>query len=501
MKKKLLANMSTSVLAQLVAVISGFVLPRLILQQFGSEVNGLTQSIKQFLGIISFLDLGVGQVVRSALYGPLQKKDQEKISSIMASGGKFYRHIAYALAVYVGLLMIGYPWLLSRDLGWAFTAALIGAMAISSFAQYYFGIINEQLLHADQRGYVIYSLQIVTTLLNLLMCIWIIRMGGSIQEVKLVTSVCYLLKPVVICFYIKKRYSINKKIRYSGEPIAQKWNGIAQHVSAVVLESTDSIVLTLFSTLSNVSVYSVYYMVIYSVQQFYQAATAGIQSAVGALWAKQDREALHSMFSWLEMGMHFATVFLFSCVGILIVPFVRVYTSGLTDADYIQPLFAFVLVLAYAVRCLRTPYNILILAGGHYKQTQKCHVAAAVLNLTISVAAVAAWGLVGIAVGTLAALAYQTGWMMIYDSRNLLCWPLGKMIKQIGVDLLTAALIVLACWRIEMHEISYFAWFVMAVQVAVIALAITAAMAAVFYRREFARLLRRIARGRLHKKG
>jgi O-antigen/teichoic acid export membrane protein len=181
------------------------------------------------------------------------------------------------------------------------------------------------------------------------------------------------------------------------------------------------------------------------------------------------------------MLLHFLVVFLFSCIAVLIVPFVKVYTNGLTDADYIQPVFAAVLTLAYAVRCLRTPYNILILAGGHYKQTQTCHIVAAVLNIVISVAAVWLWGLVGIAIGTLVALTYQTLWMMIYNSKNLLKWPLRKIIKQLLVDTLTAVIILVStCW-VELHTVSYWGWFRMAVPVALIAFAVTVIMAMLFY--------------------
>lgn len=494
MKKKMILNTATSLLAQLVAVIYGFVLPRLILEQFGSEINGLTQSIKQFLGIINFLDLGVGQVMRSALYGPLANKNKEQISSVMASGSKFYRHLALMLAGYVVVLACVYPYLVDENFGWVYTATLIAAMAIGSFVQYYFGIINEQLIHADQRGYVIFTLQIVCNVLSTAVCVWILYAGGSIHMVKLVTSLIFLIRPLVIYLYIQRNYRIDRKIKYSGEPISQKWNGIAQHISAVVLDGTDTIVLTLFSTLSNVSVYSVYYMVIASLQQLYQSATAGVQSAAGALWAKQDQDAQNKMFAATEMGLHFVTVFLFSCVGLLIVPFVRVYTNGLTDANYIQPLFAGLLSLAYGVRCLRTPYNIWILAAGHYKQTQRCHVTAAVLNLTISVVAVWRWGLVGIAVGTLVAMLYQTMWMAIYNTKNLLKRPLRSVMKQFGVDILTAGTICLLAGSITLGQVSYLGWFVMAVKVGLIALAVTALSAVIFYRKQVMALLKR--RGR-----
>lgn len=494
MKKKMIMNTTTSVLAQLVAVVYGFVLPRLILEQFGSEVNGLTQSISQFLGVIHFLDLGVGQVVRSALYRPLINGDEDRISAVMASGGKFYRRLAWMLAAYVAVLMCVYPYLADQNFGWLFTAALIAAMAINSFAQYYFGIMNEQLIHADQRGYLIYTLQVVVHVCNIAVCVWMIHRNCSIHAVKLAASLIHLIRPCAISLYIRRKYRINRKIRYAGEPISQKWNGIAQHISAVVLDGTDTIVLTLLSTLRNVSVYSVHYLVIAGIQNFYQAATAGIQSAAGALWAKGDTDAQNKMFEATEMALHSVTVFLFCCTGLLIVPFVRVYTSGLTDAQYIQPLFAAILTLAYGIRCLRTPYNIWILAAGHYKQTQICHITAAAMNLIISVIAVARWGLVGVAVGTLIAMIYQTGWMAWYNTKALLKRPAGGVAKRFTVDGVTAAVICLLAGRIPLPQVSYFGWLLMAVQVALIALAVSALSALVFYRQQTMFFVRKLGR-------
>ena len=64
--KKLALNTVTSLLLQIVSVLSGFILPRLILGAFGTNVNGLVNSISQFLGVITLLDLGVGAVVQSS---------------------------------------------------------------------------------------------------------------------------------------------------------------------------------------------------------------------------------------------------------------------------------------------------------------------------------------------------------------------------------------------------------------------------------------------------
>lgn len=455
MRKKLLAkNTVASLLSQITALVCGFILPRLFLEYFGSEVNGLVNSITQFLGVISFLELGVGAVVQSSLYKPLAEGDKQQVSRVMVSADRFFRRLAQILLGYVLLLVTVYPLIANQSFGYLYTATLIAAISISSFSQYYFGIVNSLLLNADQRGYIQYNAQTITVVLNTVVCVFMIKLGGSVQLVKLTTSLIYLARPLALRIYVNRRYQIDWKIQYDGEPIQQKWNGVAQHIAAVVLDGTDTIVLTLLSTLSNVSIYSVYFMVIKGVKTLFLSMTNGIQSLLGELWARQELEELRKTFGWTEWCIHTGTTFVFSCTAALIVPFVRVYTAGINDANYIQPAFAILLTLANAMHCLRLPYNIMVLAAGHYKQTQKNYIVAATINIVLSVLTVKAWGLIGVAIGTFAAMAYQTVWLAIYDSKHFVSWPMKSVIKQFAVDGITAVFIVVISGILTMHSVT-----------------------------------------------
>lgn len=492
--KKLALNTITSLALQVVSVICGFILPRLILESFGSDVNGLVNSITQFLGVITLLDLGVGAVVQSALYKPLADNDTDMISKIYVSANNFFRRLAEILLVYVVLLMIFYPMLVNKSFGHMYTALLIAAICISSFAQYYFGIVNSLLLNADQRGYIQYVAQIITLILNTFACYIIIKLGASIQIVKLTTSLIFLLRPLFLVFYVKKHYSIDQKITYTEEPIKQKWNGMAQHFAAYVLSGTDNIVLTLFSTLSNVSIYSVYYMAIAGVRSALLSITNGFQSLIGEMLAKKETMKLNAFFGFVEWFLHTGTTLVFGCTGVLIVDFVRVYTYGINDADYIQPLFAVLITIANAGHCLRLPYNILILAAGHYKQTQSNYIIAMILNIVVSIATVKMWGLVGVAIGTLIAMAYQTVWMAKYDSKNIICWPFKNFLKQCGVDAIIVIIASLATFKIPMLSVSYVSWFLLAIEVFGIWLIISIVINTIFYRERVLSIFIRVKR-------
>ena len=489
--KKLAFNTISSLVYQVTVVICGLILPRFILQFFGTEVNGLVNSITQFLGIIAFLDLGVGAVIQSSLYKPLAQKDNESISKIMVSGGRFFRKIAYILLGYVVVLIGVYPFINSGEFDFGYTALLIVSMCISSFAQYYFGVVDRLLLTADQRGYIQYNAQSITLILNTAACVGFMYLGASIQIVKLTTSLVYLVRPIVLRIYVNKHYSINRKIKYDGEPIKQKWNGMAQHVSAVVLDGTDTIVLTLFSTLSNVSIYSVYYMVVHNVKNLLVSMANGLQAYLGELWAKQDVKKLKRFFKKMQWILHTGTIYIFGCCGILILPFIQVYTAGITDADYYQPLFAFLITAANAVHGLRLPYNLAILAAGDYKNTQRCYIIATILNIVISIACVFAWGLIGVAIGTLVAMAYQTVWMAVYNSKHLIKGEMRGFFKQIAIDAITVIAMWVATIWIELFSISYLSWFAMALEVAGISVVVVFLVNIIFYRKNSLEMLRR----------
>lgn len=490
--KKLALNTITSLILQLVTVVCGFILPRLILESFGSDVNGLVNSITQFLGVITLLDLGVGAVVQSALYKPLTEKDTDMISKIYVSANKFFRRLAEILLVYVVLLMIFYPLIVNKSFGHMYTALLIAAICISSFAQYYFGIVNSLLLNADQRGYIQYTAQIITLILNTIACYIVIKLGASIQIVKLTTSLIFLIRPFFLVLYVKKHYSINRKITYTEEPIKQKWNGMAQHFASYVLSGTDNIVLTLFSTLANVLIYSVYNIVILGVKNALLSMTNGFQSLIGEMLAKKETEKLNNFFGYVEWILHTGTTLIFGCTGVLLVNFVRVYTNGINDADYIQPLFAVLITVANAGHCLRLPYNILILAAGHYKQTQSNYIVAMILNIVISIATVKIWGLIGVSIGTLVAMAYQTVWMARYDSKNIICWPFKNFLKQCGVDVITVLIASLVTFKIPMLSVSYISWFLLALEIFAIWLVIAVLANIVFYRERVSSMFKRI---------
>lgn len=215
---------------------------------------------------------------------------------------------------------------------------------------------------------------------------------------------------------------------------------------------------------------------------------------IGELWAKKELDELRRVFAWTEWCIHTGTTFIFSCTAVLIVPFVQVYTTGIHDADYIQPLFALLLVGANAMHCLRLPYNIMVLAAGHYKQTQQNYIIAAILNIVISVLAVKNWGLIGVAIGTLIAMSYQTLWLSWYDSSHFIHYPMKLVMKQFLVDGIIAVSTIVTGRFLAINDLNYISWVLMAIRTTVITGILVFAINMIFYKEKMVSLIKKVIR-------
>lgn len=496
-KKKLMLNSASSLLYQLVTIICGFILPRYFLTYYGSEVNGLISSITQFLGFITLAECGVGAVVQSTLYKPLADKDAESVSKIVLSSERFFRRIAYILLGYVAVLMAVYPLITIKSFDYLYTLVLIFVISISSFAQYYFGMTYKLLLNADQLGFIQYVIHTAALLINTAACVVLMKCGASVHFVKLTTTLIFVMQPILLSGIAKRKYRIDRTIILTEEPIKQKWNGLAQHIATVVLGNTDTVVLTLLSTLENVSIYAVYHLVVNGVRQIVVSMTNGMQAMLGNMLAKNELNELNSSFDNIEWLLHTLVTFVFSVTAVLIVPFVKVYTKGITDADYIVPVFAYLITLAQASYCLRLPYNIMVLAAGHYKQTQWSAIIEAVINIVVSVVLVFRFGLIGVALGTLAAMAYRTVYLANYLKNNILQRKLRHFIKHLIVDVF-ATVFLLAILKVfsdfyTMRQVDYVSWFVLAVKVGLSALVVQIVVNIFFYGKKLRQFMMRFA--------
>lgn len=485
-KKRAIYNLVTSVFLQIISIICGLIVPKLIISTYGSNLNGLINSITQFLAYIMLLESGFGPVILSILYKPIANSDKNKIEKILKASESFFRKISFIFIVYIIFLCFIYPKFVNNTYDNLFTVSLIIIISLSTFSEYFFGLTYSIYLQAAQKKYVISIIRLITTIVNTIVICILIKNDCSILFVKLATALIYTLRPIIQYIYVKKKCNINLRSVKEKEMIEKKWDGLSQHIAGTIYTNTDVTLLSFFENMSEVSVYSVYNMVISAVKNFISILTSSVEAGFGDMIAKKEKDNLNKKFDIYEF-IYFTTItIVYSCTAVLIVQFVKVYTKGITDTNYIRNTFAFVLVTATFIHAIKSVYNSLAFTAGKFKETHVGSWIEAASNLVISFTLVFKYGIVGVAVGTLVSVLIRCIEFMIFTSKHILNRSTKKTFFRVLLCFFQYFVIYfIGNFLLDINVSSYFSWIIWAMIIFSMSVLIVVPINILSYKREF----------------
>ena len=418
MKNKVtLLNMISGLILQFFTLISGFILPKIILTCFGSEVNGLVSSLNQFLSYITLVEGGITGVIVANLYKPIAEQDNNKISSVLVTADRFYKKIGALFIAYSVILSIIYPLHFKTEFTFSYVCSLTLILSLTLLIQYMYSLTLRTLLNADKKGYVVNFTQTLIVIFNVLFALISVFIYPSIHVLKLISGSLFLLQPLIFNRYVKKNYKIDWKVEPDNSLIKSRWNGFAINLAAFIHNSTDVTVLTFLANLKTVSIYSVYSLVSSGIKQMINACLSGIAHTVGQAYAKKNWKELNQKLDIYEYIVLILVFFLFTVTALLITPFVQLYTKDIVDTDYNQPLFGFLLVLAEALYLIKLPHLNLAYSANKFKEITVPAYIEAMLNIMISVALVKWIGLIGVTIGTIVGMTYRMVFHVYYTSK------------------------------------------------------------------------------------
>lgn len=418
MKNKVtLLNMISGLILQFFTLISGFILPKIILTCFGSEVNGLVSSLNQFLSYITLVEGGITGVIVANLYKPIVEQDNNKISSVLVTADRFYKKIGALFIAYSVILSIIYPLHFKTEFTFSYVCSLTLILSLTLLIQYMYSLTLRTLLNADKKGYVVNFTQTLIVIFNVLFALISVFIYPSIHVLKLISGSLFLLQPLIFNRYVKKNYKIDWKVEPDNSLIKSRWNGFAINLAAFIHNSTDVTVLTFLANLKTVSIYSVYSLVSSGIKQMINACLSGIAHTVGQTYAKKNWKELNQKLDIYEYIVLILVFFLFTVTALLITPFVQLYTKDIVDTDYNQPLFGFLLVLAEALYLIKLPHLNLAYSANKFKEITVPAYIEAMLNIMISVALVKWIGLIGVTIGTIVGMTYRMVFHVYYTSK------------------------------------------------------------------------------------
>jgi len=468
-----LKNLICNVLLQVVTAISGLILPRLYLQIYGSALNGMVSSATQFMSYLSLVEAGISAASIVGLYTPLSQKDQTAVNEILSATKQFYTRTGIAYALLVFILAAIYPYLVNGQVDYSVSRWIILILSASNLVDYIFLGKYRVLLTADQKGYIVIITQIIGTLLNTYISVLLMKLKFSILFVKGVGTAIYILRCIAIYMYVRIHYpQLNFKERPNTKALSQRWSVLIHQIASVVLNNTNLIIMTLFlgsKSLIEVSVYTIYQMVATLVNTMLSSFTTALTPGFGEVLSKKDTKILNRAYRDYEF-IYFICLFTgYVCMGILYIPFIRIYTDGITDANYIRPMLALLFVIIGLVQNIRSPGITLICAAGHYSATQNRAILEALINLILAIIFVQGRGTVGILIATLIAFTYSMIHVLWYCNRFLLPGTLKRTLRRLVRNLILSTVycvFILSLFNTR-TILTYFQWGIYAVIVGI----------------------------------
>ena len=411
-------------LAQVVGLLVGIIVPRLFIVNYGSEVNGYINSISQIFVYVALLEAGIGSASVSALYAPVGSGDKNKINGILSATNRYYMRTAFFyLAVVVSLAFI-YPLVVDSTLPYYLMVGIFLINGASGVVAYFFHAKYKLLLNVDGRSYVISSVtSIYQVLLSIGKAIFLL-LGFHIFLVQGLYLLLSLMQAVIFMVYVKRTYPwLNVRAEPDRAAISKSKNAMVHQISGLIFNNTDVLVLTFFCNLTVVSIYALYKTLIGLVGTLINHFMDSLSFKMGQTF--KDRPRFLKMFDTYET-IHVALTFSFCTVAyILLLPFLRFYTAGM-DADYLLTYMPLLAILAELLSFVRLPSQNVITFAGHFKETQWRSVLESAINLSTSLVLVVVfeklWGLgiYGVLIGTIAALLYRTNDILIYTNKRIL---------------------------------------------------------------------------------
>lgn len=452
-------------LLQVVNLIVNLVLPRVIVDVYGSSVNGLVTSIRQFIGYFSIVEAGLAGAAVYALYKPLAEKDQNKINGVLSASNRFYNISGFIFSALVLVSTIVYPMFVSgQGIDPVRIALLVVIIGVSGSLEFFAIGKYRVLLTADQRSYVISIINAIAITLNSIVILVLAKLHYDIVLVQFVAMLSFFLRSVLYTLYCRRRYKlIDYKAKPDNDALDKRWDSLILQVLGVVTVGTPVVVTTFFCGLKEVSVYGIYNMVFASVLALLSTFNSGLSAAFGDLLVRNETQVLQKAYKQYEFLYYALLGWGYTCAAILIMPFINIYTATFTDANYIRPEIAWLFVAVGLLYNTKTPQGMLVISAGLYKETKVQTLIQALINIVASVALAPFLGMAGVLMGSVLSNLYRVIDLIIFIPRNVTKLPIRMtVIRVVRMLVLFGISILPFVYGVTIQVTGYMGWLLWA---------------------------------------
>ena len=418
--KKVSKNIFATLLTQILNFATHFILPPLLVKEYGSVINGLVVTVRQLMSYVSLVGAGISIASVQSLYKPIAEKDYKTISGMFNAAAKMFNRAGSIFSVIILVLSFIYPYFVSKEIDYWLVVKIVLITSIAGASEFFVVGKCTVLLFAAQRGYVTSLVQASGLLGSLILSYLLIKLHYSIVWVQFAASFVYVFRMVILAAYVRRHYTfLNRNDPPIMSVVKQRNNALIHQLTGLGALGSQTVILSLFVSLQAASIYAVYNIVFAGLQSIFAQLVNSLTPFIGQTIAQGDQQRLQKEFLIVELLYSSVMGLIIAVASLLLSPFITLYMKG-ADIVYANPTLSVLFVLFACCNLLRLPAQMLINGAGHFKETRWQAIIEASSCVFLQLLLVQFFNIVGVLFASILALGWRCLDIVFYADRKIL---------------------------------------------------------------------------------
>lgn len=404
-------NILYAIFNKIIIMILEFVSRAVFIEYLGSELLGVNGVFINIIQCLSLAELGMNNVVMYSYYEPLAKKDKKRLASLNQFYKKIYNIIAIMIGIIGAFLIPFIKIIINTDKEIPHLIIIYFLYLTDTIVSYLF-IYKSIILSADQKSYIFFKYEIIINTIRILLQI--------ISLLLFKNYFIYLFIKIIFSIFINiiKAKKTDKLYPYINLPellnskdknqiIKTIKAGFIYKISAILLNSTDNILISVICGTVWVGLLSNYITITTAVSSFVVIIFGNLTASIGNLINETSTEKKQEVFEILELAAGWLGIVCFCSTTLLCSEFINLWIGK----EYILDKYTVLMkMLMLFFSCTMQPIFSYREALGLYRKTKYIMLLAAVINILLSIIMGIIWGVAGILAASLISVIITYFW-------------------------------------------------------------------------------------------
>lgn len=406
-------SLVTGIGGQLLNEALRFITRTVFIYTLGKMFLGINGLFAEIMTMLSLANLGVGTAIIYRLYKPIADNDEHQVRVLLKFYKRAYQVIGCVILV-LGLCLLPFLNVLIKDYDRLGSIGLNAEVVYllflgQSVVSYFFFAYRNCVFAADQKQYIVNSVNIITSIVTAVVQIAVLYIWKDFIVYLLVGIVDNIIKNVAVAILTYKQYpsyftkepdslpkhEVKSMFKDCGALLIYK-------VSGIVNKSTGNFIISAFIGLATVALYSNYLVIYVAIRNLANQMYSAIKGSMGNLFATAEIERKVFIFEVCNL----LCILIFGTLAIIIAVDINVLMEAWLGPEYIIPqpypiLLGIEILLVGIFNNLQMARNV----AGLFKQMWIRPLISIIVNLSVTLILVQKIGVYAIPIGFIVAMA------------------------------------------------------------------------------------------------